>query len=68
MPGDAPRQRLPGPRHCLALDIAGRGLYFRSVFWILKHGTGTMTTAQDRQRPQPRAGIMDIEAYVPGKS
>ncbi len=27
-----------------------------------------MTTAKDQARPQPRAGIMDIEAYVPGKS
>jgi histidinol-phosphate aminotransferase len=27
-----------------------------------------MTKAQDQARPQPRAGIMDIEAYVPGKS
>ncbi|TIQ24102.1 MAG: histidinol-phosphate transaminase, partial [Mesorhizobium sp.] len=23
---------------------------------------------QDQPRPTPRAGIMDIEAYVPGKS
>ncbi|MBN9232345.1 MULTISPECIES: histidinol-phosphate transaminase [Phyllobacteriaceae] len=27
-----------------------------------------MTKANDPLRPQPRAGIMDIEAYVPGKS
>jgi histidinol-phosphate aminotransferase len=27
-----------------------------------------MTKATDLSRPQPRAGIMDIEAYVPGKS
>ncbi|MBL8576325.1 MAG: histidinol-phosphate transaminase [Mesorhizobium sp.] len=27
-----------------------------------------MTKAADLSRPQPRAGIMDIEAYVPGKS
>ena len=27
-----------------------------------------MTQATDQTRPQPRAGIMDIEAYVPGKS
>jgi histidinol-phosphate aminotransferase len=27
-----------------------------------------MAKAQDQARPQPRAGIMDIEAYVPGKS
>lgn len=27
-----------------------------------------MTKAQDQDRPTPRAGIMDIEAYVPGKS
>ena len=27
-----------------------------------------MTMAQDMARPQPRAGIMDIDAYVPGKS
>jgi len=27
-----------------------------------------MEKAQDQSRPQPRAGIMDIEAYVPGKS
>jgi histidinol-phosphate aminotransferase len=27
-----------------------------------------MAQAQDQARPQPRAGIMDIEAYVPGKS
>lgn len=27
-----------------------------------------MTTAQEQSRPQPRAGILDIEAYVPGKS
>jgi len=27
-----------------------------------------MTQAQDKARPTPRAGIMDIEAYVPGKS
>ncbi|MBN9250301.1 MAG: histidinol-phosphate transaminase [Mesorhizobium sp. 61-13] len=27
-----------------------------------------MTTAQDQARPQPRSGILDIEAYVPGKS
>ena len=28
----------------------------------------TMTQAEQQTRPQPRAGIMDIEAYVPGKS
>ncbi|MEW9805627.1 histidinol-phosphate transaminase [Mesorhizobium marinum] len=27
-----------------------------------------MTKATDLSRPQPRAGILDIEAYVPGKS
>lgn len=27
-----------------------------------------MTNAADLSRPQPRAGVMDIEAYVPGKS
>lgn len=27
-----------------------------------------MTKVPDQARPQPRAGIMDIEAYVPGKS
>jgi histidinol-phosphate aminotransferase len=27
-----------------------------------------MTKATDLSRPQPRAGVMDIEAYVPGKS
>jgi len=27
-----------------------------------------MTQANDLSRPQPRAGVMDIEAYVPGKS
>jgi len=27
-----------------------------------------MTKAADLSRPQPRAGVMDIEAYVPGKS
>ena len=27
-----------------------------------------MAKAQDQARPQPRSGIMDIEAYVPGKS
>ena len=27
-----------------------------------------MTQAKEPTRPQPRAGIMDIEAYVPGKS
>ncbi len=27
-----------------------------------------MTQATDLSRPQPRAGVMDIEAYVPGKS
>ena len=27
-----------------------------------------MTKATELSRPQPRAGIMDIEAYVPGKS
>ncbi|MDQ2705389.1 MAG: aminotransferase class I/II-fold pyridoxal phosphate-dependent enzyme, partial [Pseudomonadota bacterium] len=27
-----------------------------------------MTQAKDLSRPQPRAGVMDIEAYVPGKS
>ena len=27
-----------------------------------------MTQASDSTRPQPRAGVMDIEAYVPGKS
>ena len=27
-----------------------------------------MTERQQQSRPQPRAGIMDIEAYVPGKS
>ena len=27
-----------------------------------------MEKAQDQSRPQPRAGIMDIAAYVPGKS
>ncbi len=27
-----------------------------------------MTTAPAHSRPQPRAGILDIEAYVPGKS
>ncbi|TIL64672.1 MAG: histidinol-phosphate transaminase, partial [Mesorhizobium sp.] len=27
-----------------------------------------MNQASDQARPTPRAGIMDIEAYVPGKS
>jgi histidinol-phosphate aminotransferase len=27
-----------------------------------------MTQATDKTRPEPRAGILDIEAYVPGKS
>ena len=27
-----------------------------------------MTNATDKTRPEPRAGILDIEAYVPGKS
>ena len=27
-----------------------------------------MTQAKDLSRPQPRAGVMDIEAYVPGKA
>ena len=53
----------------LFLDIAGHGLYFAPV---LKRGVSQritdMTQAADTLRPQPRAGIMDIEAYVPGKS
>jgi histidinol-phosphate aminotransferase len=28
----------------------------------------TMPQAEEQTRPQPRAGVMDIEAYVPGKS
>ena len=27
-----------------------------------------MTNATDTTRPQPKPGILDIEAYVPGKS
>jgi histidinol-phosphate aminotransferase len=50
--------------HKPALDSGGGGLYSRCGF----QGFSTMTMAQDQARPRPRAGIMDIEAYVPGKS
>lgn len=53
-----------------ALDNAGRGGYFPHTRRNIpaSNGSSNMTTAQEQSRPQPRAGILDIEAYVPGKS
>ena len=49
------------------LDSRACGLYSRCGRWPRATDLD-MKQAQDQARPQPRAGIMDIEAYVPGKS
>src|SRR5690606_31592066 len=52
-----------------ALDKLGHGLYFAFVLpWRPSHRIPDMTERQRQSRPEPRPGIMDIEAYVPGKS
>jgi histidinol-phosphate aminotransferase len=52
------------------LDIRGHGLYFRCGLRTEALSTDFLDMDQtpDKARPTPRAGIMDIEAYVPGKS
>ena len=61
---------LRGKAPPLALDIARRERYFPHSRQNIPacNGFSNMTTAQKQPRPQPRAGILDIEAYVPGKS
>jgi histidinol-phosphate aminotransferase len=49
------------------LDIAADRLYSAACLKFRRFGR-VMTQAKDLSRPQPRAGVMDIVAYVPGKS
>lgn len=65
MPEAVPALAPPPP-----LDIAVHGLYFRCGLRMEAFSTdfAKMNHTPDQARPTPRAGIMDIDAYVPGKS
>jgi histidinol-phosphate aminotransferase len=57
------QKRQPG------LDMGVDGLYLRcGAGRQASPRTFNMEKTEDQARPRPRAGIMDIEAYVPGKS
>ncbi len=57
-----------GRRQWQALDIAAHGLYSRSGLARKPlDGPYDMQKTTDQARPRPRAGIMEIDAYVPGK-